>query len=97
VSAGKLSSKIVALIIALIAVALVLFVVALNFRFSLPDETERDDAAQESRYRACYEERDAEIHRTAFDTIDNPDVQKEFISSNRAQAATACRAEFPPL
>ena len=95
VSAAKFSSKIVAFIIVVIAVVLVLFDATLNFEFSLPDETEQTDAAQESRYQACYEERDTEIHRTAFGTIDNPDVQKEFIISSRAHAAAECREEYP--
>jgi hypothetical protein len=34
------------------------------------------------------------MHRQAFGTIDNPDVQREFISANRAVIAAECRGEF---
>lgn len=92
---GIFSSRIVALIITLFATLLILFDVAFNFEFSLPAESEQLDESQESRYQACYEEHDAGIHRTAFGTIDNPDVQKEFIISGRAKAAAECRADYP--
>lgn len=82
---------------ALIAVMLILFDVSLNFEFSLPAEIEQTDAAQEARYEACYDERDTEIHRAAFGTIDNPDVQKEFIASNRQRAAAECRRAYPAM
>ena len=57
--------------------------------------TEIADPAIEAQYEACYQQKDKEIHVTAFGTIDNPDVQKEFISSNRARAAEECRALHP--
>jgi hypothetical protein len=95
VTASNFSSRIVTLIIMLLAVVLVLFDVAFKFEFSLPVVTEQNDASQDSRYQACYDERDAEIHHTAFGTIDNPDVQKEFIISGRAHAAAECRDEYP--
>jgi hypothetical protein len=55
------------------------------------------DPAVESEYKRCYEEKDNRIHETAFGTIDNPDVQKEFISSNQARAAAECRALYPEV
>jgi len=79
----------------LIAMLVTLFEVTVNLEFALPQEIERPDTEQESRYLACYEELDAEIHRTAFGTIDNPDVQKEFITNNRARATSECRAQNP--
>ena len=72
-----------------------LFEVRVNFQFSLPGEESVADAGQEARYAACYAERDKEIHRVAFGTIDNPDVQKLHISNNRAVAASECRQLFP--
>jgi hypothetical protein len=79
----------------LLLLFLTFFRVSFDFRFSLPREAEVPDANQESLYDACYAEQDAEIHRTAFGTIDNPDVQKEFIISNRARAAAECRNAYP--
>jgi hypothetical protein len=53
------------------------------------------DPAVEAEYSSCYQEKDRAMHRAAFGTIDNPDVQKEFISSNRVHIARDCRLEFP--
>ncbi len=53
------------------------------------------DPSVETRYENCYAMRDDLMHREAFGTIDNPDVQREFISANRAVIAAECRAEFP--
>jgi hypothetical protein len=55
------------------------------------------DPSVESEYKRCYQEADKRIHDTAFGTIDNPDVQKEFISSNEARAAAECRALYPEV
>ena len=74
-----------------------LFDVSFNPEFALPQESDRPNAEQELRYQACYEELDAEIHRTAFGTIDNPDVQKEFITNNRARATAECRSKYPRM
>lgn len=73
----------------------VLFDVSLNLQYSAGGEKRELDPGQEARYAACYGDRDKEIHAEAFGTIDNPDVQKLFISNNRAAAAAACRREFP--
>ena len=53
------------------------------------------DPAIEAAYDECFAAKDEEIHTRAFGTIDNPDVQKEFITSNRARAAAECRALHP--
>ena len=83
--------------IGLVALVVVyaLFEVRFNFRFSLPTERSQPNAAQEARFDACYAERDKEIHDVAFGTIDNPDVQKLYISNNRAEAVKGCRQQFP--
>ena len=83
------------LIIAALIIALLLFDVSVDVQFSLPGEQKRPDLEQEALFAACYEKRDAEIHRTAFGTIDNPDVQKEFINTNRERATANCRRSFP--
>jgi len=82
--------KISALLFA-VTVLLVLFEVSV----SPPTIRGVVDPVAEARYAACYQEKDDVIHDTAFGTIDNPDVQKEFIISSRARAAAECRALFP--
>lgn len=72
-----------------------LFEVDFNVEFAPSGEKRVPDPEQAARYTACYEARDNEIHATAFDTIDNPDVQKLYIANNRAQAAAECRLKFP--
>jgi hypothetical protein len=81
-------------LVALVAL-LLLFEVSLNFEFSLPGESRQLDLEQEARYAACYADRDREIHDVAFGTIDNPDVQKLYISNNRDMAIRECRLQFP--
>ena len=81
--------------ISVVVLAAVLVAVFFEFEFSPSMQTEIADPAVEVRYQACYQEKDDEIHATAFGTIDNPDVQKEFISANRARAAAECRALHP--
>lgn len=78
-----------------IALIVAFFEVSLNFEFQLAGESRQPDTEQEARYMACYAERDVEIHRIAFGTIDNPDVQKEYITANRGRASSECRAAFP--
>lgn len=73
----------------------VLYDVDFRFDFSGPNESRIADPEVEAAYAACYAARDDEIHTTAFGTIDNPDVQKEFITSSRARAAAECRALHP--
>lgn len=58
-------------------------------------ETALADPVVEADYMRCYREKDLEMHRAVFDTIDNPDVQKEMISTNRERIATECRELFP--
>ena len=74
-----------------------LYDVQFNFVFSLPGEIEQTDLLQDALYKQCYELRDKQIHDTAFGTIDNPDVQKEFINTSRADAASECRDKYPQL
>lgn len=58
-------------------------------------EKQVPDPAIEAAYQSCYQARDDEIHATAFGTIDNPDVQKEYITSQRTIAARECREDHP--
>jgi len=81
--------------VAAVAALLVLFEIRFRVEFSMPGESSQLDAAQEARYAACYAQLDNEIHDVAFGTIDNPDVQKLYISNNRTMAAAECRQQFP--
>ena len=72
-----------------------LFEVHLDLQVALPGESRQLDVEQEARYAACYADRDREIHNVAFGTIDNPDVQKLYISNNRDKAMSECRRQFP--
>ena len=81
----------------LVGMVAALYDVDLVFDIALPGERREPDPAVEDAYARCYRERDDEIHATAFGTIDNPDVQKEFISSNRARAARECRELHPEV
>jgi len=80
---------------AALCLLLILFDVTVDFQFSMPQEVEIADATQEARYQACVDERDAEIHQIAFSTIDNPDVQREYLSTHKDKAKAACRLEHP--
>ena len=80
-----------------LALVLILFRVELNPQLAWPALVQQPDAEREARFARCVEERDAEIHRDAFGTIDNPDVQREFITSNRQRARRECREAFPEM
>ena len=78
-------------------VTFALFDVDFAFDIALPAETSIPEPTDQKAYARCYQERDVDIHATAFGTIDNPDVQKEFISSNRERAARECRELHPEV
>jgi hypothetical protein len=80
---------------AAMALLLVFFEVTINPQFALPRTVRQPDAAQETRYAVCFGQRDRALHERAFATIDNPDVQREFISTERAKASDACRDAYP--
>lgn len=84
------------IILALSAIAvLVLFDIDWVFDYGRTSGYEIPDPAIEERYENCYALEDDAMHRQAFGTIDNPDVQREFISAHRAVIAAECRAQFP--
>ena len=80
-----------------LVVFLVLFEVQLDFEFSPERETMVADAGQEERFAGCVEERDRDIHRKTFGSIDNPDVQREVLASEKQKAVAACRELFPQI
>jgi len=73
----------------------VFFEVTFPLDISSASEAEVPDPVVEAEYARCYQERDEAMHRVAFGTIDNPDVQKEFISANRERIARECRELVP--
>jgi hypothetical protein len=90
--------KKIALLLAIVLLAiLVLFEINLDLQFSLPREVVELDAQQEMRYVHCVQVRDTEIHRVTFANIDNPDVQREYLSTEKDKAKATCRAEFPGI
>ena len=74
---------------------LVLFEIDWVLDFGRSNTVEVPDPDIEASYENCFKIKDDAMHRQAFGTIDNPDVQREFISANRAKIAADCRAEFP--
>lgn len=87
--------KLISVFALVIVGVFVLYDVEFLFDITWPGQSEFVDPNVESAYQNCYAEKDDEIHTTAFGTIDNPDVQKEFITSNRARAAAECRTLYP--
>lgn len=81
----------------LLAIFLAVFRVEVRFQFGLPGEREVADPDQERRFRECVDERDREIHERTFGTIDNPDVQREILITEKEKAIVACRELFPEI
>ncbi|MCI0517161.1 MAG: hypothetical protein L0Y45_04930 [Woeseiaceae bacterium] len=52
---------------------------------------------QEELFRECVAARDHEIHRKTFATIDNPDVQREILATEKERAVRECREKYPDL
>ena len=50
---------------------------------------------QEELFRECVAARDREIHRKTFATIDNPDVQREILATEKERAVRECREKYP--
>jgi hypothetical protein len=55
------------------------------------------DPRQDALFRACVAERDREIHSKTFSSIDNPDVQREILATEKERAIRECREKFPEL
>lgn len=88
-------SKILQLVILAMILVFVFFEVSFPLDIAPAAEARVPDPTIEAEFERCYAERDREVHRTAFSTIDNPDVQKEFISTNRERIAGECRKSNP--
>lgn len=60
--------------------------------FSQPSEA--GDSRKEALFRECVAERDREIHSKAFAAIDNPDVQREILATEKERAIRECRENY---
>lgn len=58
---------------------------------------EATDSRQEALFRECVAERDREIHSKTFTTIDNPDVQREILATEKERAMRECHEKYPEL
>jgi len=56
---------------------------------------EKLDFTQESLFDDCVDERDRLIHAETFGAIDNPDVQREILVTEKERASRECREVFP--
>jgi len=91
------SGKLIGFLALMSILIFVLFEVNFVLDFGENEMNMTADPAVEQAFESCYLKKDDEIHATAFGTIDNPDVQKEFISSGRAVANRECRERFPKV
>ncbi len=80
---------------ALLIVILILFDIDIEPKFSLPRDVETLDLEQETRFQSCVDERDRFIHAETFGTIDNPDVQREILATEKDKAVRECRGLYP--
>ena len=88
-------SRIIIASVVAVAAVLGLYNVEIVFDQFVSNGSEITDPAVERAFQECYAKKDDEIHTVAFGTIDNPDVQKEFITSNRVRARAECRERYP--
>ncbi len=61
----------------------------------MPRDVEMPDADQEYRFEGCVDEMDRLIHSKTFGSIDNPDVQREILLTEKERAIRECRVLFP--
>lgn len=89
------SVKILKSLLAAILALYIFFDVSVPFDIAPATDATVPDPGVEAQYDKCYTEADRAMHEVAFATIDNPDVQKEYISTNRERIARDCRRRFP--
>jgi hypothetical protein len=53
------------------------------------------DAPQEKLFSDCVAARDRQIHQEVFATVDNPDVQRELLATQKERAVKECRQQYP--
>jgi len=81
-------------VVAFTVVILIFFKVDFEPEFSLPRETDSLDPEQEARFDACVTKKDAAIHARTF-RVDNPDVQREILITQKERAVRDCRESLP--
>ena len=94
-SKALISKKAITLFLILALVLVALFEISLPLDFGGVEVIQAPDPVVEENYAACYQEKDGEMHRAVFGAIDNPDVQREMISTNRERIARECRQSYP--
>ncbi|MEQ9561400.1 MAG: hypothetical protein RLN69_02685 [Woeseiaceae bacterium] len=77
-------------------IAIVLMVLAAGWLFLPPSPDNRATpetakSPQQILYEECVAARDREIHEKTFATIDNPDVQREVLATQKEIAKRECR------
>lgn len=60
-------------------------------------QIEAADPRAEELFRDCVAERDRKIHKRTFSAIDNPDVQREILATEKERAIRECRDKYPEL
>ena len=91
-----MNSKNITIFVALSVIILVVFFdIDWVLDFGTVSQIETRDPAVEAEFENCYAEKDDAMHRVVFGTIDNPDVQREYISTQRALIREECRSSFP--
>lgn len=68
--------------------------VTVNLDIASARTVQLPDPEVEAEYLRCYQEQDEAMHRSVFGTVDNPDVQREMISTNRERIVDECRQKF---
>ena len=89
------SKKIISFIALVGLIIIVLYEINLPLEFAHVEALQISDPEVEAEFSRCYDEKDVEMHAAVFGAIDNPDVQKEMISTNRERIARECRQRFP--
>ena len=79
---------------------MVLAITAVGAWLSVRDSGNGDEPApvkspQQVLYEECVARRDHEIHEKTFATIDNPDVQREVLATQKEIAKRECRQLHP--
>ena len=87
--------KALLIVVAALLLLSALFKVDINPQFSLPRDVERADAKQEALFDECVAEQDRIVHGETFAAIDNPDVQREVLSTRMEEATRQCRDQYP--
>jgi hypothetical protein len=89
------SSKTITLFAFVGLIFIVFYEVSLPLEWAVVEHVQMPDPDTEAVYRRCYAEKDEAMHQAVFGAIDNPDVQKEMISTNRDRIASECRQRYP--